>query len=45
MAVINPVVEEGAVVLPFIDPEPLAPPIIQMVDVSFGFVPGKPIFV
>merc|ERR1712137_919108 len=42
MAELNPVVEEGAVRLPFFDPEPVSPPILQLEDVSFGYE-GQPL--
>eukprot|EP00727_Mastigamoeba_balamuthi_P006443 m51a1_g2419 putative abc transporter-related protein (703) ;mRNA; r:805103-807613 len=44
MDVVGAVVEEGAVALPFPDPDPIPPPVVQFVDVSFGFTPEKPIF-
>jgi ATP-binding cassette subfamily F protein 3 len=44
MPIIGAVVEEGAVILPFVDPEPVPPPILQFVEVSFGFTKDKPLF-
>lgn len=41
MTVISPIVEEDAVYLPFTDPEQLSPPILQFIDVSFGY-PDQP---
>lgn len=39
MVVISEVVEEGGVRLSFPDPEPLNPPIMQLIDVDFGYAP------
>merc|ERR1712054_375724 len=36
--------EEGGVNLPFYDPEPLTPPILQFADVSFGYTKGQLLF-
>ncbi|KAH3767959.1 non-transporter ABC protein AbcF1 [Pelomyxa schiedti] len=44
MVSLNPIVEEGAVFLPFPDPDPVSPPILQIVDVSFGFTSDKILF-
>jgi ATPase subunit of ABC transporter with duplicated ATPase domains len=43
MMIISPIVEEDAVYLPFPNPEPLAPPILQFMDVSFGYG-SEPLF-
>jgi ATP-binding cassette subfamily F protein 3 len=39
MVLISEVVEEGGVRLTFPDPEPINPPIMQLVDVDFGYAP------
>eukprot|EP00727_Mastigamoeba_balamuthi_P007298 m51a1_g3189 putative abc transporter-related protein (703) ;mRNA; f:434579-437069 len=36
--------EECTVALPFPDPDPIPPPVMQFVDVSFGFTPEKTLF-
>jgi len=43
MTHIDPVVEEGAVVFTFPDPDPVPPPIMQFNEVSFSYKPGEPI--
>lgn len=43
MPAVSAVVEEGAVVFAFPDPEPLPPPIMQFDEVSFAYTPGSPI--
>jgi len=45
MTTISPIVEEGAVTLPFSDPDPLNPPILQFEDVTFAYHEGEePLF-
>ena len=45
MTTISPIVEEGAVTLPFPDPDPLNPPILQFEDVTFAYKEGEePLF-
>eukprot|EP01095_Lingulamoeba_sp_RSL-Kostka_P011906 TRINITY_DN463_c0_g1_i3.p1 TRINITY_DN463_c0_g1~~TRINITY_DN463_c0_g1_i3.p1 ORF type:complete len:392 (+),score=135.96 TRINITY_DN463_c0_g1_i3:1120-2295(+) len=45
MKEVSPIVEEGAVNLPFLSPSVLVPPILQFEDISFGY-PGssEPLF-
>lgn len=42
--VVSAVVEEGAVIIPFPDPDAVPPPIMQFCGVSFGYTPDHPIF-
>lgn len=42
--VVSAVVEEGAVIIPFPDPDPVPPPIMQFCGVSFGYTSDRPIF-
>jgi len=44
MATLDPVVEEGAVRLPFFDPEPVSPPILQFEDAEFNYPGEEPLF-
>ena|SRR3990167_601622 len=44
MAELDVIVEEGAVRLPFINPEPLAPPVLQFEDIEFGFSGKESLF-
>jgi len=44
MTMVSAVVEEGAVTIPFKNPEPLNPPILQFEDVSFGYEGQDPLF-
>lgn len=44
MATLDPVVEEGAVRLPFYDPEPVSPPILQFEDAEFSYPGEEPLF-
>lgn len=42
--VVSAVVEEGAVIIPFPDPDVVPPPIMQFCGVSFGYTKEHPIF-
>merc|ERR1712054_706095 len=44
MKTVSPIVEEGAVSLPFLQPSKLSPPILQFEDISFGFENKPPLF-
>jgi len=44
MDVVSEVINDPAVVMQFLEPEPLQPPILQFNDAAFGYTPDKTLF-